>query len=629
MNISMMRICMPFTVEKNHFIENFFMSGVKALEDATVDRICASQVIPNIHSCIRELVENSLDAEANSLSIRIRNSGFELEVADNGHGINESDWKNLCQPHSTSKIRKFDDILDQCVQSHGFRGEALSALCLLSNEVRIITRTEDMNAGRILLYDSACNVSYDENRVSKSIGTTITVVGLFENSLPVRFLESKRTFKKELKLITNLLIELALINPEKQFELLHEGKSLLNSPGGLSDSFEVYKRILHGDDLVSFTPESVEGVGVSGWISRSSCNSSRDNMQFLFLNKRPINPIKRLTKLILNVFSKYNIKHVSWILTIHLKTGFDLNCHVNKREVLFEAENTIIEIVQNHLAVLFRERVTSAEPLEMRSSFVRATHIESDVPLLIGPVVTEPNAQKVVCTDITLCEELSPPRGMILQLDKSMFMHMEILGQFNNGFIITKIESQLYLVDQHAANEKYLFEHYNDNIVVKPQCLIVPIKVKINPSLEDLILEYKEELETSGFKTEYFPLNQKGLRFQLLTLPTLSGIGFNRSASLSVSDFLSIISIMDNDADWGGFGKNRFLKLLPSVRNMFASKACRTAVMVGDSLTPNRMQEIVKSLTNLHQPWNCPHGRPTIKHLLDISDIEKMHFHES
>ena len=721
-------------------------ANIQPLSTSAIDRICASQVIPNIHSCVRELIENSLDAGAGKISVRIRNGGLDLEVADDGCGIEEVDWTRLCEPHSTSKIAEFADIAKQSAVGHGFRGEALSAICSLSSEVKVITRTESMDSGRLLAYNDVCRLVKKDERISKSVGTTVLVSGLFQNSLPVRFVEAQKNFKKEVKLLSHLLTELAVIQPGKAFELLVDGTCVMTSPGGLTSSYEAYKRLMNGEDLVEFFCHcSDPEFEVTGWITpavptplllRPLSGTGSRPCQFMYLNARPINVNRRILKVLQSVYAKYNIKKVAFILKIRManRDRYDVNISVNKRDVLFAAdiENDMVRLIEEKLVEIFdlrRNTKPPVAPVQFRSSFLPSRDLkrarsESPVADLNRSEVSQEytvdskslNEQEALQpvqakgpsislrTDTTRSESpfadrnryevsqeytvdskslneqkvLQPvqakgpsitPRNdtnksasprdsyasdkagesmsdlparecpndtpsvslneISLRFDKGMFMLMDIVGQFNNGFIVTRVNSQLFLVDQHAANEKYLFEYYNDNIVIKPQVLIAPIRLKVSPALEDTIQEYETELGLSGFRTRYHEKEPRGQRFHLISLPTLSGVGFNRSASLLVSDFLEIVDALDGecimDVNDAFTGPHRLIRLLSSVRATFASKACRTAVMVGDSLSTAKMNDIITSLTNLHQPWNCPHGRPTLKHLLDVTEIDKLH----
>jgi DNA mismatch repair protein PMS2 len=189
--------------------------------------------------------------------------------------------------------------------------------------------------------------------------------------------------------------------------------------------------------------------------------------------------------------------------------------------------------------------------------------------------------------------------------------------------------SELFLIDQHAANEKYLFEEYYRKIKLDYQRLIIPIKIRAPPWIEEVVVEHKDILAKNGFLADIGNDTDGNRCILLNSLPTLSGIGFNRSAALTVKDFMEMTEAL-NDGDVvlsqskSDTDPLCLLKLLSCVRSHLASKACRTAIMVGDPLTPAKMTEIVHALSSLDQPWNCPHGRPTMKHLLSLEDLNML-----
>jgi DNA mismatch repair protein MutL len=637
---------------------------IQKISAKCTNRICASQVVQGLTSSVKELVENSLDALASSVSVRIRNSAEEIEVADNGAGIPEVDWDKVCEVSSTSK-------LDEPSSSHlftrfyGFRGEVLSSLCALSKSVRIVTRTKEMESGRILIYDNEGKLINKEERISKSVGTTVTVYGLFEDTLPVRFQDMRSNMRRELRAVQSIVTELCICHHNVTFELMANGRSLLTSPGG-SSPYDVYEKLIGGHPLFRFKKGN-DDMEVDGWgppPERST--SSRCGKSFFFVNGRPQAPPKRLLKALTKAFDPHGIAGdmAPFILVVRFSGGgnFDRNVSVDKRIILFssEIEDQLVqlcvdgynEIVKAHASNVGRP---SIHKLEFRSSLVKKEQeIEKcqKVPRLslsseslaynpkparecIGSNLRHNNQDEYHSRNLEIAVRDSSNDGLELLADvvlseipfsfcKELFLNMEIIGQFNNGFIITRLLSgnpQLFLVDQHAAHEKYLFEGYYRSMRVDVQTLIAPKCLSLGPALEETIFEYRSTLAENGFSVLFDSQAPPGNRVSITSLPTLSGIGFNRSAALTIEDFLEIVNLLEPDRPSPKYGKLSLLMLLKSVRAMFASKACRTAVMVGDSLTHSRMLEIVKGLATLESPWSCPHGRPTFKHLLSVDEL--------
>jgi len=651
-----------------------------------VDRVCASQVIPDLHSCVRELIENSLDAGASSISIRIRNCGSEVEVADNGTGISKENWISLFKPHHTSKLSDFESLYSGAIGTHGFRGEALASICTLATKVRVATRSADMDSGYVIEFDQSCEMTGEPGRVSKSVGTTITVYGLFEKSLPVRYHELLRTVKKELKLLSSQVYELAIINCTKSFELLIDGKCTISPISGCLTPYDVYKRLINGPGLMEFECCSDSGFTVTGWITPPiptpwslAASGSGSGGQYFYLNGRPINPIKKLVRGISRVYTKFEIKKISAIFCLTVpenKNYFDINVAVDKREILFcnGFEDLITDQVIAEIENLFnkcqnsKEAISATAPTPRRilitPSRKRVLEIDT-VPLsnvsdpgendkAPGPpsqkdereIIDDPNVTSAVVESLSQVPEQSetiaeyqilpvtpqslPP--ISYSFPKELFECMSVIGQFNNGFIIARLDAvpdrvpELFLIDQHAANEKYLFEEYFRNIKLNYQRLIIPIKVRSPPWIEQVVQDFGQELAENGFHAEVGEDSDGNRCIQINSLPTLSGIGFNRSAALTVKDFMEITEALHE----GSIHPRRdtgdplcLIKSLSSVRAHLASKACRTAIMVGDALSMSKMTNVVHSLSKLEQPWNCPHGRPTMKHLLSLDELSQ------
>ena len=677
---------------------------IQRISSDSKGRICASQVIQSMSSCVKELIENALDASASSISVRVRSLGDEIEVADNGIGITESNWSKVCQPHSTSKIHTYEDVFSNTLKSHGFRGEALSSLCSLAKRVRILTRTAQMDCGRVLIYDSHGNLAEHDEQVSKAVGTTITVYGLFQDSLPVRYIEMRNTMKKELKVLHQIMTELSLCHCNVQFELLIDGKCSLTSTGG-DTAYRVYEKLVGGDPLIEFNSidENVY-TRIFGWVSipgTIGASLQKQGTQFFFVNKRPQRPPKNLAKEIARLLKCENFQSskISFVIFVELDNheSFDANVSVDKRDVLFstEAEQTIMLLLSKGITNLLdslNNQPTRVEPIkiEFRSSslkrsepepipekamtwtpppskLIRRVFINSEPHSLVSsselvikndsdaalkyvnkmdsppekrPVAVVSGNPSIITVDEVIDRqqaqvgdrlieqhEESIPRELPFAFGKEMFRGMEVVGQFNNGFIVTRLNPQspqLFLVDQHAANEKFLFEQYYRNMTINVQTLLAPKRLKISPVMEQAITENEEAFAFNGFRISVDETDVPGSRILLHSLPTLSGIGFNRSAALTTDDLMEIargLMSMESEPSARDYS---LLQILKTVRVMFASKACRTAVMVGDTLSTPRMLEIVQALATLDSPWNCPHGRPTFKHLLSVDELARV-----
>jgi DNA mismatch repair protein PMS2 len=197
---------------------------------------------------------------------------------------------------------------------------------------------------------------------------------------------------------------------------------------------------------------------------------------------------------------------------------------------------------------------------------------------------------------------------------------MQVLGQFNLGFIIAKLERDLFIVDQHAADEKFNFEHLARSTVLNQQPLLQPLNLELSPEEEVTVLMHMDIIRENGFLLEENPSAPPGKHFRLRAIP------YSKNITFGVEDLKDLISTLgDNHGECSvasSYKTSKTDSICPSrVRAMLASRACRSSVMIGDPLRKNEMQKIVEHLADLESPWNCPHGRPTMRHLVDLTTL--------
>lgn len=203
---------------------------------------------------------------------------------------------------------------------------------------------------------------------------------------------------------------------------------------------------------------------------------------------------------------------------------------------------------------------------------------------------------------------------------KEDFRRMQVLGQFNLGFIIAKLDRDLFIVDQHAADEKFNFEHLARSTVMNQQPLLQPLTLELSAEEEVTILMHMDVIRENGFLLDENPSAPPGRHFRLRAVP------YSKKITFGVEDLKDLISTLgDNHGECSVISSYRTSKtdsVCPSrVRAMLASRACRSSVMIGDPLRKNEMQKIVEHLADLESPWNCPHGRPTMRHLVDLTSL--------
>ncbi|CAH6721197.1 DNA mismatch repair protein Pms1p [[Candida] jaroonii] len=578
---------------------------MKQLHANDIHRITSGQVIVDLQSIVKEVLENSLDAGASKVEILFKEHSFEgFEILDNGYGIKQQDFEGICRKHYTSKLSDFEGLNE--IETLGFRGEALSSICSIC-DIKIITTTkEDLPYSYELQFNRVGELIDTQKKLNllQEPGTKVVVSDIFKN-LPVRLKNFKKNLKSEFNKMMMFLYNYVIIKPEVKYNInniVNGTKKNLIITTGKSSMLDNFSSIFGYKSILGLKPVSVntEDVEIQGYVSDNSSRTVKDR-QFLFLNQRPIYN-KPFMKVVNEVYQVYNTNFPVFILNLTIEgTNIDINVTPDKMtvnlnidlEVIREKLNEVFESWNNLQTlriekpkpnykptvvkpqapkkVIKPERISKKESIHNYVRMLNVPNVKSSLPRF-------PEVKSVVQDDMDIDTEMDE-----IIINKVNFQEMKIVGQFNLGFIITKFNGNLFIVDQHASDEKFNYEQLLNNYKIKSQRLITPISVDLN-----LIEKYKldnETMEMNGFK-----LNDKN---QLINLPIYKNNLFN------TEDFIEFLN----------FGR------ISKKEKILASKACRKSIMIGQHLTRPTMKRVVQNLSNLDKPWNCPHGRPTVRFL--------------
>jgi len=554
---------------------------IKVLDPKVVSQIAAGEVVERPASVVKELVENSLDASSSQISVEVRGSGVNLiRVIDNGVGIPSGEVELAFGRYTTSKIGNLTDL--ESITSLGFRGEALPSIAAVT-EIDIVTSAVGEAVGTYLnLKDGMVTNRGSQGR---SQGTTITVRNLFRK-VPARlkFLKSPTTENSH---IANVVSQYALAFPEVKFTLLIDGRVTLRTSGSgrLIDSVtEVYGlEVAHnmmeigqrggewkGGGVVS--PPMVSGMVGSPAIGRSS----RGYLSF-FINRRWVSS-RLLAWAVEEAYHGLLMqgKHPVAIINISLPPEqMDVNIHPAKSEVKFQNERLVFSTVQKA---------------------VRQTLIESiPVPKIEAPTASyvAPSEQRELLWTLTGSEQLTSLPPASLQTPQVSLPVLRVLGQVLSSYIVAEGPDGLYLIDQHAAHERVLFEKIQEQRAqqkVEVQGLLEPVTLEVSPQQDEVLQSHYESLAEFGFSIEPF-----GDRTYLVrTVPALL---YEKDWAGMVREALDSLS----GGDW--------------VAGMTISMACHSAIRTGQILTDDEMRELIRQLEQVDNPHTCPHGRPTMIHL--------------
>ena len=599
------------------------MAKIQVLDSATIDKIAAGEVVERPASVVKELVENAVDAGAEAVTVEIKEGGITfIRVTDNGSGIEASQVRNAFLRHATSKITSAEDL--QIVKSLGFRGEALSSICAVA-KVELITKTREALTGVRYLCEGAKETEFSE--VGAPDGTTILVRNLFFNT-PVRrkFLKQPQT---EGSYIIDLMEHMALSRPDVSFKLTVNNQDKFHTSGN-GDLKEVIYRI-YGREIAANLVEmhySEEGMEISGYLGKPVLNRSNRNFENYYINGRYVRS-SMMAKAIEDGYSQYLMQHKFPLTVLHFKIDTDLvdvNVHPTKMDIRFTEGERIFRIIAQAVAETLGRRemipetvledkqksqdfvepkVSVPEPFELERAkqfrVMEEMKYEAEKPKM-QDIMQNPVWNRVVGTKAEKENAVIVEKPVQMDLFEEKMLTKEnreeykILGQIFDTYWLLAFRDKLFIVDQHAAHEKVKYERLMKQFREKKmvsQSLNPPIVVSLTAKEEQVLDEYKAVFCELGFEIEEFGGNEYALR----GVPTdLFGCG-EKELFLNVLDELSD----------GPLYKN-----LTVVEEKLASMACKAAVKGNNSLSREEMEALIDELLSLDNPYNCPHGRPTI-----------------
>jgi DNA mismatch repair protein MutL len=542
---------------------------IRVLAPEVVSKIAAGEVIERPASVVKELVENSLDAGASEIAVEAQGGGVELiKVSDNGTGIPASELELAFHRYATSKISNLDDL--QKISSLGFRGEALPSIAAVA-EVEILTQISSETVGSYMDLRKG-EVVRKESR-ARPQGTTVTVHRLFRYfPARLRFLKSANTENSH---IAHLVSQYALAFPEVKFSLVLDERQSLRTTGN-GDLREVVGEI-YGSELAQRMLKVEQNdslVKISGLTSPPSLVRSNRNYLSFFVNRRWVHsPL--LTRAIEEAYRGLLMdgQHPITVINISLSTQeLDVNIHPAKAQIKFCHEQTVFSSVQKAMEeALARTPIASSKavPFSVSSGQWQSPRMIMD----------------------------NEPAFVVAQLPTLELPVLRVLGQLANTYIIAEGPDGLYLIDQHAAHERILYDRILaqwSQKEVEVQGLLQPITIEFSPREEETLKVSQEFLAEFGFTIEPF-----GNRSYLIrAIPAL----------VARANIIEIISaLLDSLASQES--------LNPWEEKIAQSLACHGAIRAGQQLSNEEMRELIKQLEQTKQPRTCPHGRPTMIHL--------------
>ncbi len=589
------------------------MSKIQVMDEVLANKIAAGEVVERCMNVVKELVENAIDAKSKEIHIDLIDSGVkEIKVTDDGIGMDREDAELAFSRHATSKLKQIDDLFH--IDSLGFRGEALPSIASVSD---VTLKTSNGESGTELHISGGNFLSVESGELRQ--GTSILVKDLFYNT-PVRLKYLKNLYT-ELSYITEYVHKMALSYPEIKFVLTNNQKVLLNTDG----SGRLLK-VIHDIYGLSVTKKMIEIQGenddyeISGYISYPEIQKSNKNAITLLINGRYIKN-NEIIRMITDSYHTYMPPDKYPIVVLKIDVDpilIDVNVHPTKMDIKFSKMDTLKELIQ---AVIKKEleRLTLIPDASLETT---VEGLETKISTNYAPTRQEEfDAKKKeeefqAFEKMTLNLEQNPSYEVqeenrplttnfnqeekeeksLPQKKEARIKQMYPVGLVHGTYVIAENEDGMFLIDQHAANERINYEYYleqlsNPNPVQMD--LLIPITLEF-PTNEYLILKENFELLTKmGFVFEEFGLQTIAIRTVPIWLP-------KGNEERAIQKIIEIIIEKES------FDMERF------VHRVAATVACKASIKANDHITKEDMEVLLERLRNCENPFTCPHGRPTI-----------------
>ncbi|CUM79357.1 DNA mismatch repair endonuclease MutL [Agathobacter rectalis] len=602
------------------------MPNIAILNQETIDKIAAGEVVERPCSVVKELVENAIDAGSTAITVEIKEGGISfIRITDNGCGIERDQVAVAFYRHSTSKIRSAEDLLT--VKSLGFRGEALSSISAVAR-VELITKTYDELTGTRYVIEGSKELSNEE--IGAPDGTTFIVKDLFYN-VPARrkFLKTAQT---EGSYISDMVEKLALSHPDISFKFINNNQTKLHTSGNGNRKDIIYH--IFGREISSSLLEvkhECEYFKVEGFIGKPVITRGNRNYENYFINGRYVKS-NILSRAIEEAYKSFLMQH-QYPFTVLYFTFFselDVNVHPTKMELRFDNNNEIyVELCDTIYAILSRKEMIPEVPVdstpapkkivheykepipepfekrrinEVRAAESRSVYGQSVTSAVkdysaIEPAAKAPEtstayepAQVVTGTQQTLGDY---DKVFLTESAKKQF---SIIGQLFKTYWLIEFEDKLYIIDQHAAHEKVLYEKTMARLANKDftsQRISPPIVMTLDAKESEMLEKYRPQIEQFGYEVEHFG----GKEYMISAIP-------DNLFNIDMKDLF--IEMLDDFSNATG-------RQTPDIiTEKVASMSCKAAVKGNDKLTLPEINKLIDELLSLDNPYNCPHGRPTI-----------------
>lgn len=601
--------------------------GINILDSDTINKIAAGEVVERPSSVVKELIENAVDAGATAITVEIKDGGISfIRITDNGCGISESDIPKAFLRHATSKINSIEDLIS--ISSLGFRGEALSSIAAVS-QIELITKTAEDVSGYRYVCEGGEEKSFEE--IGAPEGTTIIVRNIFYNT-PVRrkFLKTAST---EAGYVSTLVEHLALSHPDISFRFINNNQNRLHTSGNMNLKDIIYG--VYGKDYAHNLIEvdgKTQDIEISGYIGRPMIVRGNRSYENYYINGRFIKS-SIITKAIEDAYKGFIMPHNYPFTAIHFKISpdiIDVNVHPQKMELRFSKNEVVYDFVYATLVEALKRMDLAVEvkldepvkenrqPVQPRSAQllpVSRTEVSAQPEVLRQPEINikpqrlpEPfeikKSDQMIKEDAALYnaakrkeETVSKQIGLFEEsfLGNDNKNEYRVIGQLFDTYWLVEFKEKFYIMDQHAAHEKVIYERLMKKInesEPETQMIMPPVIVELNMKEQAVLEENMEHFVRLGFELEDF--GDKTYK--------ITGVPANLP---NIDYMLMFTDILDNMAEDGAKGCELLAERV-------ATMSCKAAIKGNNKISFKEAAELIYELSQAENPFNCPHGRPTL-----------------
>ena len=574
------------------------MSKIRVMSETLANKIAAGEVVEKCSSVVKELCENSIDAHAKNILIQLEEGGKKkIQVIDDGDGMNEEDAILAFQRHATSKIYKDDDLF--FIDTLGFRGEALPSIASVS---KVELKTSDGEVGTHLIIEGGKRVLLEKTDARK--GTNIQITNLFYNTpARLKYLKSEQT---ELANCVSLIEKLALSHAEVSFTLSHDNRLVLKTSGSgdlLKTIHEIYG--LQVSSKMLLVKASNDDFDLFGYVCKPEILKSNRNHMIVMVNDRIVKNYD-INKAINDAYYtyKHDIKFPIVVLKINTDpTLIDVNIHPTKQDIKI----TKMDVLTDLLIKTIKDALYKA--LLVPDALLRTPEVQSATKEVVEQIVAEQEeayVPTVVQTEFNLKEE--PKEDIVIENPEMKELVLYPVGLAHGTYIIAENESGIYIIDQHAAQERVNYERNMAALRAKEvhtTKLLFPITIELSGSEFLKVKNEEDHLRDLGFDIEEFGLNT----FIIKGHPTWLREGYEEESIRRIIDLIV-----------GGISKIDPVKFNEAVA---ITLACKMSIKANMHISHEAQEELLKELCACDNPYNCPHGRPTIIKFSNY-DLERM-----